>query len=125
MQLVDGLAALPADSATVEAFDWLADEIVEAGGEAWTWKASLTTRAQQEALQQRASAAAATEYMAVTDKARAALADPSRRTLERLRRELRRVEIRDKFGVDEREAAREAVEELARVLAEGGVQTIR
>src|SRR5258705_10621623 len=39
VQLVDGLVALPADPATVEAFDWLADEVVEAGGEAWTWRA--------------------------------------------------------------------------------------
>jgi hypothetical protein len=23
----------------VEAFDWLADEVIEAGGEAWTWRA--------------------------------------------------------------------------------------
>src|SRR2546421_12267955 len=28
VQLVDGLVALPADAATVEAFDWLADEVV-------------------------------------------------------------------------------------------------
>src|SRR4051812_31353986 len=40
VQLVDGLVTLPADPATVEAFDWLAEEIVDAGGEAWTWRAS-------------------------------------------------------------------------------------
>ena len=39
VQLVDGLVALPADAETIEAFDWLADEVVEAGGEAWTWRA--------------------------------------------------------------------------------------
>ena len=38
VQLVDGLVALPSDPATVEAFDWLADEVIEAGGEAWTFR---------------------------------------------------------------------------------------
>src|SRR5256714_12839010 len=33
VQLVDGLVALPADAATIEAFDWLAEEVVEAGGQ--------------------------------------------------------------------------------------------
>ena len=32
VQVVDGLVTLPADPKTVEAFDWLADEVLEAGG---------------------------------------------------------------------------------------------
>jgi len=32
VQVVDGLVALPADPRTVEAFEWLADEVLEAGG---------------------------------------------------------------------------------------------
>ena len=45
VQLVDGLVALPADPQTVEAFDWLADEVIEAGGEAWTWRARPGSKA--------------------------------------------------------------------------------
>lgn len=31
LQLVDGLVALPADPASIEAFDWLADEVLGLG----------------------------------------------------------------------------------------------
>src|SRR3954447_19324502 len=66
VQLVDGLVALPADPATIEAFDWVADEVIEAGGEAWTWRAQAGSKHQQAALRQRASEAVAEEYRALT-----------------------------------------------------------
>ncbi|HET9728675.1 MAG TPA: Chromate resistance protein ChrB, partial [Acidimicrobiia bacterium] len=50
VQLVDGLVALPASAQHREQFDWLADEIVEAGGEAWTWTARPGSKDQQRAL---------------------------------------------------------------------------
>jgi hypothetical protein len=112
-QLVDGLVALPADSATIEAFDWLADEVIEAGGEAWTWRARPGSKAQQQALQGRLRAAVADEYRALMDEAAAIDADPSGRTLGRLRRELRAIESRDRFGVPERHQARAALETTA------------
>src|SRR6266508_2329191 len=37
VQLVDGLVALPADSRTREQLEWVADQVVEAGGEASIW----------------------------------------------------------------------------------------
>ena len=60
LQLVDGLVALPADPRTAEAFDWLADEVVEAGGEAWTWRGQPGSKAQQKALHERMLTAIAT-----------------------------------------------------------------
>src|SRR3954469_1963870 len=65
VQLVDGLVALPADPATTEAFDWLADEVIEAGGEAWTWRAQPGSKQQLAALRERASEAVRDEYLAL------------------------------------------------------------
>ena len=39
VQVLDGLVALPADSRTREQLEWLADEVLEAGGEASVWLA--------------------------------------------------------------------------------------
>src|SRR5438874_1721511 len=81
VQLVDGLVALPADPATIEAFDWLADEVVEAGGEAWTFQAQPGSKRQHSALRAQINAAVCEEYRALADEARAASDDPSRRTV--------------------------------------------
>jgi hypothetical protein len=42
----DAVWILPADAKTREAFEWLADEIVEQGGTAWVWEASGLSPAQ-------------------------------------------------------------------------------
>jgi hypothetical protein len=112
VQLVDGLVALPADPRTVEAFDWLADEVVEAGGEAWTWRGHPGSRDQAEALRARMRSAVGAEYRAVVAEARMAQGEPTRRTAERLRRELHRIEGRDHVGPRERDQARRAIERL-------------
>ena len=39
VQVLDGLVALPADSRTREQLEWLADAVLEAGGEASVWLA--------------------------------------------------------------------------------------
>ncbi len=116
VQLVDGLVALPADASTVEAFDWLADEVLEAGGEVWTWRAVPGSKQQHTALRERLSEAAAAEYRSLMAEADDAAADPSRRTVERLRRELHQVDARNRFGVKEGEHARRAVDRLAAAL---------
>ena len=113
VQLVDGLVALPADPATVEAFDWLADEVIEAGGEAWTWRAHPSSKQQQADLRERATAAVVHEYRSLVAETADAGDDPTSRALSRLRRRLRAIEARDRFGVPERELARAAVERLA------------
>src|SRR5471032_2182101 len=62
VQIVDGLVALPADARTREQFDWLADQIVEAGGEAGTWIARTGSLRQERLLASRMAEAVALEY---------------------------------------------------------------
>jgi len=115
-QVLDGLVALPADSRTREQLEWLAEEVVEDGGEATVWLARPGTAAQERALAERMQAAVAADYREVIEQATAARSGPTgprRRTLARLRRELRRIRRRDYFPPPERERAVAAVEALA------------
>src|SRR6266700_1673863 len=116
VQLLDSLAALPRDARTQEQLEWLADEVLEAGGEASVWTARPGSAAQERALAERMAAALAAEYRALIDAAQTARdEDPAtrRRTLARLRRELARIGQRDYFPPPERDAARRTVRELA------------
>src|SRR3954467_1953104 len=47
VQLLDGLVALPADSRTREQLEWLADGVLESGGEASLWIGSPGSMAQE------------------------------------------------------------------------------
>jgi hypothetical protein len=115
-RLGDGLVALPADARTREQLDWLAEEIVEAGGVATVWLATPGSAAQERAIAETMRAARAAEYRAVTEQARDAAgagAVERMRALRRLRGELRRIARRDFFPPAEREAAQAAVHALA------------
>jgi len=115
-QILDGLVALPADGRTREQLEWLAELVIEAGGEATLWLGRPGSVAQERALAQRMQAAVGEEYRTVAENARAGLAMPAgqrKRTLGRLRRELRRIRRRDYFPTDERGVATAAVEALA------------
>ena len=50
LQLVDGLVALPLDHHTREAFEWVAEEVEEAGGEATVWLAEPAASTDERAL---------------------------------------------------------------------------
>jgi len=117
VQLVDGLVGLPADARTKEQLEWIADEVLEAGGEATIWVARPGSIQQEQAIAQRMADAIAAEYRSVaavaTDAMELGDGQSRRRTLGRLRRELRRVAARDFFPPPERESARIAVERLA------------
>src|ERR671925_1612610 len=63
-QVLDGLAALPLDARNREQLEWLADEVVEAGGEATIWVGELASAAQERALARRMAGAVAAEYRA-------------------------------------------------------------
>jgi hypothetical protein len=118
-QLLDGLVALPLDSRNRERLEWIADEVVEAGGEASIWTASPATAAQERQLAGAMREAVAEQYRAVTTQALDAGPDRAgrrRRTLARLRRELDRIGRRDYFPPPERDQARGAVEALARAV---------
>jgi hypothetical protein len=115
-QLLDGLVALPLDDRNRERFDWLAEEIREAGGEAAIWKATAATRRQERELVQRFRAAAAADYGRVVEAATALASadDPARRRgVARLRRTLRAMATRDYFPPPQRKQAERAVEVLA------------
>ena len=120
-QLSDGLVALPADSRAREQFEWLADEVEQAGGEASVWLAEPGSLRQERAVAARMQAAIATEYrelIAAALEARQADPGPRKRSLSALRRRLRKIRRRDYFPPPEGERARDAVEELAGSLEE-------
>src|SRR3989440_9804060 len=62
VQLADGLVALPLDARTKEQLEWLADDVIEAGGEASIWVAEAGSAAQERVLATRMSEAVAAEY---------------------------------------------------------------
>jgi hypothetical protein len=120
-QVLDGLATLPLDARNREQLEWLAEEVIEAGGDGTIWVGELASAAQERELASRMAEAVAAEYGALIDDARAARAERSgqrRRTLGRLRRELRRIRARDYFPPPERELAQQAVDELAALVEE-------
>lgn len=118
LQVLDGLAALPLDDQNREQFEWLADAALEAGGEASVWVAQPGAAAQERALVADAQAARAAEYEAVITAASSAQAEDDagrRRTVQRLRRELRRIRARDYVAAPQRAAAEAAVDDLAAI----------
>jgi hypothetical protein len=122
VQLLDGLVGLPRTDQTREQLDWLAEGIIEAGGEAAVWLAEPAARSHGDALVADVQAARAAEYQAVAAAAERAREDAHptrRRTLGRLRRELRRIRVRDYFGAPGKHEAEAAVDALAAVLEVG------
>ena len=118
-QLLDGLVALPLDSRNREQLEWVAEDVVEHGGDTSIWIAQPATVREERELAEAMRDRIADEYGAVVAEAEAAASEGTRRhrrTLVRLRRELERIGRRDYFPPPERERAREAVEALARAL---------
>jgi len=121
VQIVDSLVALPADARTREQLEWLADEVIEAGGEATVWTGRPGSAGDERRLAARMAEAIRAEYEQVIADAGAAAGQAAgvrRRTAMRLRRQLSRVERRDFFPPPDRERAWRAVEDLARVIVE-------
>ena len=114
-QISDGLVALPADARTREHIDWIAEEIEGYGGTATVWLAQPGSTAQEHRLAQSMAEARTAEYQQVTaqaEQARTLADDERRRTLRRLRAELRRIHRRDYFPPTARHAAETAVNAL-------------
>jgi hypothetical protein len=121
VQILDGLVGLPSDARTREHLEWIAQEVLEAGGEASIWLAQPTTRAQERQLKAQVAEEADAAYEAIIEEARATLADldsRARRTLGRLRRELQAVRQRDHFPKRGYERASAAIERLAAAIDE-------
>jgi hypothetical protein len=120
-QLLDGLVALPLDSRNREQLEWVAEDVVDAGGEAFLWIGELAGRAQERELVGRMADAVATEYRLLLEQTTVAQGQPSgqrRRSVKRLRRELGRIRARDYFPTQERELAQRAIQELAVLVEE-------
>ena len=117
IQPVDGLVALPADARTKEQLEWVAEEVLDAGGEATVWLGRPGSAADERRLAARMSAAIAEEYRAVLAAVDEAGREDSlsarRRVLARLGRELHRIGRRDFFPPPERDDAYAAVRRLA------------
>ena len=116
VQILDGLVGLPCDARTKEHLDWIADEVIEAGGEANIWLAHPATKAQERALVGLIADEIEPQYEAIIEETRAAMTDAPgsrRRTLARLRRELKTVRQRDHFPKRGFERATAAVNKLA------------
>jgi hypothetical protein len=105
-QLLDGVAALPLTPDTREQLEWLADEVVEAGGTATVWLSRPSTSAESRELQARMRKTVQADYERVVAAARANL---DGRTLGRLRRALRAIRARDYFGAPGRQQAERAL----------------
>ena len=115
-QLGDGIVALPEDARTREHLEWLADQVLEAGGTALLMRAQTLTRTDEQHLAQSMATARAEEYESVRTAAIAARtgeAAERRRVLKRLRREMRAAQRRDYFPPAERDAAHAALAALA------------
>jgi hypothetical protein len=115
-QLADGLVALPADARTREALEWVAEAVLEHGGEAMLWLGQPADAAGLAAIEAKMNAAVAAEYRTVAaEAAETHDADTTtrRRVAARLQRELHRIQARDFFSPPERGTAGRAVQQLA------------
>lgn len=120
-QIMDGVVALPADPDNREQLEWLAEDVVQAGGEATMWLSEPATAAEGRQLADAMTERIDAEYRSIAEAAQAARSSGAverRRTLARLRRQLRRVGARQYFPTREADAARKAVEALAKATAE-------
>lgn len=121
--MLDGLVALPCDARTKEQLEWIADEVLDAGGEATVWVGRPGSALDERRIANGMAAAVAEDYRSVVAEAsEAGGSSPAvgRRTLARLRRELQRIERRDFFPPSERDQAHEALRNLAENLEREG-----
>jgi hypothetical protein len=114
-QLGDGLVALPADARTREQLEWVAEQVVEGGGQSTLWLARPASLAQEQQIAAAMAAARAVEYAKILAEAEAASAGDSHSraaVARRLRNELHRIGRRDFFPPAERDTAKAAVSAL-------------
>jgi hypothetical protein len=118
-QVSDGVVALPLDARTREQLEWLAETVVEHGGDATIWLAEPGTAAQERALARGMREAVEADYARLIERAGAAATateSARRRALAQLRRELGRIGARDFFPSAVRDRTRASVERLALTL---------
>lgn len=110
-QVGDGLVALPNDARTKERLEWVAAKVLEADGEAIVWIATPSGRRHSKGLAQQMRDARDGEYAELLKEINAA-EGAGRRTIQRWRREWRRIDRRDYFRAPRRDQARLAIADL-------------
>lgn len=119
-QVGDGLVALPNDARTKEHLEWVAATVVEAGGDAIVWIATPSGRRHSNELAQKMREARDAEYRDLLAEI-AATETPSPRTINRWRRQRRRIDRRDYFRAPLGDKARLAIAELAQQSDDQGI----
>ncbi len=114
-QLADGVVALPEDARTREHLDWVAEQVVEAGGTSLVLRAQALSRKDERSIAQTMADARAQEYRDLATRAALAVESSAEhaRTLKRLRLDLRAIQRRDFFPPPERDEAAAAIDQFA------------
>src|SRR6266436_676256 len=118
-QLLDGLVALPLDARNKEQLEWVAEQVADAGGDAAIWTGRPASGSDEAGLVRSLQEAASAAYRRLMGEAVASRdLEPTarRRTLLRLRRELRRIRLRDHFPPPEAQEARRVLNELGELV---------
>ena len=119
-QIGDGLVAAPHSVSNLEQMGWIANDVLDAGGEAQLWAAELYSAKQERELVARLNRETADAYRALVDAAEdtARSNDPvTRRQHDRLQRELRDIVRRDHLGAPGRDRAERALARLTHAVA--------
>jgi len=116
-QIVDGLVAVPESVSNLEQMGWVANDVVDAGGEATLWTAELTSAKQERELTARLNRDVTDAYRALvtaTEKVDRGPEPVGRRQYDRMARELRDIVRRDHLRAPGRDRAERALKRLAR-----------
>ena len=119
-QIVDGLVAVPDSEINLEHLGWVANDVLDAGGEATLWAAELPSVKQERELVGRLNGDIAESYRMFVDAIDTAVrgGEPlGRRQRDRFARELREIIRRDHLGASGRDRAERALQRLQRVAA--------
>lgn len=111
-QLGDGLVALPHDARTKEHLEWVAAQVIEAGGDATVWLATTGSRRDSAHIAQQMREARDDEYRELVDEITSADEPVDARTVARFRRQWRRIDRRDYFRSRLRDRARVSLADL-------------
>jgi hypothetical protein len=119
-QIVDGLVAVPESVTNLEQMGWVANDVLDAGGEATLWTADLTSAKQERELIARLNGEVSEAYrvfIASISAVDGGAVPLGRRQYDRFSRELREIVRRDHLGATGRDRAERALKRLSRTLA--------
>jgi len=119
-QIVDGLVAVPESASSLEHMGWVANDVLDAGGEATLWTAALTSAKQERELVARLNREISDAYRSLVgaiDESERSGDAVGRRQYDRFARELREIVRRDHLAAPGRDRAERALQRLARATA--------